>query len=71
MAGFGVQVGSNLHQVGSKVGADGPKIGFLKDLVAYLQGVRHRIDFCMELGLIFVSFRRPRNLENRALVLAP
>ena len=51
---LGVQLGAQLRKVGSKLGPDAPKIGFLRVCLAYVQGVPHRIDFWMDFGSIVV-----------------
>ena len=53
---FGAQLGAKLRQLGFKVGSHGPKIRFLRDFVAYREGVPHRIDLRMILELFLYSF---------------
>ena len=50
----GVQLGAKLRLVGSNLGPDEPKIGFLGDFVAHLLGVQHRIDFWVAFGSSWV-----------------
>ena len=67
---FGAQVGAELHKVGSKLGLHGPKMRFLQDVVTFPLGLQYRIDFRVNVEPFFLTFLDPRNLENRAPVLA-
>ena len=50
---IGSQLGVKLLQVGSKLGPNGPKRRFLKNLVAFPKGVQYRIEFWIDFKYFF------------------